>query len=353
MLYKIILKNFLFLLGLILVTLSLLEAAISLSLKCPSCWSVVNNKFIAQKIVRSERNVIQFMDECSEYDKNLTYKLKSGVCSFSNIEYDTIVKADFNGFRQNIDDTTIEVQDCTMLFIGDSLAMGWGVESRETFGSLLAQHFDCKGINMAMSSYGTARQVASLNLSNFEDIDYIIWQYADNDLKENKVFYSNKNYLPIMSEEEYNSVVEVYQNRKKYYFFKYTYTLFNGVYKNIKRKMSVGEEAKISNSIMQEEDYFINALSYLKKKYKNANLVLFEINSTNRNDMSFIGSLEKKYLHKMEEGFFKVSLIDMSKNLTDDDYFVFDDHMNAQGHRAVSDKLISALIDSKILKEDK
>ena len=318
-----------------------MEIALYYSLQCPICWSIVDNKFIAQKIVRSERNVIQFMEECSGYDKDLSYRLKPGSCNFSNIEFDTTININQDGFRVS-SDSTVKDNNCTIAFLGDSLTMGWGVEDYETYSSIISNKMRCNGYNMGVSSYGTVREVLRLNESNMPIPDYIVLQYADNDLKENRSFYNNSNSLDIMSEDKYNSIRSQYLIKKEYFFYKYTYVLFKGIFTHFKKrynKLSKGNADKI-----KEVDYFYNAILKLKPKFKEVKLIIFELNSTNRNDNSFISALRKKYYKKLQEKFPNIILLSIEKDLNINNYFVFDDHMNVSGHKIIANKLEKFLL---------
>src|SRR2546428_13296855 len=74
-------------------------------------------------------------------------------CRFSNREFATWLSVNAMGFRQ----TTQMDGPPRIAVLGDSHAMGWGVEDHETFASLIEQSLGEKVANLSVSSYGTAR----------------------------------------------------------------------------------------------------------------------------------------------------------------------------------------------------
>ena len=143
------------------------------------------------------RNIWQAQENCVQLDKALIYKpSNSGNCTFKNIEFD--VKIDhINGIRiQNHTNKQKESNLKRVLVLGDSHAMGWGVENNETFSALLDAHFNNVIFeNMAVSGYGTPREliVAQNALKAGKKYDLILLQYCDNDISEIEYFFKNKN----------------------------------------------------------------------------------------------------------------------------------------------------------------
>ena len=112
------------------------------------------------------------------------YKPKEGICQFSNPEFKTTLN--FTKFYRShfIKNSEIDKKN-PIIVIGDSIAMGWGVNDNETFFSS-EELSKRKVYNMGVSSYGTVREIKRLKLSPFyEDTDTIIIQYHPNDLDEN------------------------------------------------------------------------------------------------------------------------------------------------------------------------
>ena len=70
--------------------------------------------------------------------------------------------------------------------MGDSFAMGWGVNDNETFSYLLEKKINRPVYNLGVSGYGTVRELIRFKEANLLDkIDTIIIQYCYNDYGEN------------------------------------------------------------------------------------------------------------------------------------------------------------------------
>ncbi|MBM3359699.1 MAG: SGNH/GDSL hydrolase family protein [Betaproteobacteria bacterium] len=73
--------------------------------------------------------------------------------------------------------------------LGDSHAMGWGVDDHQTFAARLQALAGRPVHNLAVSSYGTARELGALERSDLLDaVDTVLVQYCDNDRDENLAF---------------------------------------------------------------------------------------------------------------------------------------------------------------------
>jgi hypothetical protein len=67
--------------------------------------------------------------------------------------------------------------------------MGWGVQDEETFASMLATEHGFEVFNLAVSSYGTARELLRLQREFvLQKDDIVVIQYHPNDLPENLAF---------------------------------------------------------------------------------------------------------------------------------------------------------------------
>src|SRR2546427_10016343 len=124
-----------------------------------------------------DRNIIQALPQCAVYNAQLLYTLRPGGCRFSNREFATWLSVNAMGFRQ----TTQMDGSPRIAVLGDSHAMGWGVEDLETFAALIEQNLGEKVANLSVSSYGTARELIALSRSKQKDVRTIIIAYSDND----------------------------------------------------------------------------------------------------------------------------------------------------------------------------
>lgn len=142
------------------------------------------NKYQSYLYFGGLRNIWQAQPECIDFDPDLLYKPKIGTCTFSNPEFKTILKFDEEGRLGTEKHESFSGPGIAVL--GDSHAMGWGVEDHQTFSAILEKTTKRPVFNLAVSSYGTYRELLRLEKSGLlPRIDTIIIQYCDNDLSEN------------------------------------------------------------------------------------------------------------------------------------------------------------------------
>ena len=196
-----------FVITLIVFTFSLI------SLKNGKVYDLLWIKYIQKNlyIKTGLRNVFQHSsNDCVEFDKDLIYVPKVGECKFSNAEFDTTLSFDKYRRLNSINDK-INKDDEIIAVIGDSIAMGWGVENDETFSYNLQKLTGKKVINMGVSSYGTIREIKRLKSSKYyNQINTIIIQYHVNDLGENihmdpEKIYTQQNFDNYFNEYKDNS----------------------------------------------------------------------------------------------------------------------------------------------------
>ena len=169
-------------------------------------------KYIQKKLYDDGglRNVFQHStNDCVEFSKDLLYVPKKGQCKFDNPEFKTVLN--FDKFRRlNLVDDDINKDDKIIAVLGDSVAMGWGVQNNETFSYNLQNLIGKKVINFGVSSYGTVREIKRLKLSKyFNQIDTIIIQYHLNDRGENISMSPEKKF----KKNEFDKYFSSYQNK--------------------------------------------------------------------------------------------------------------------------------------------
>jgi hypothetical protein len=123
---------------------------------------------------------------CIVPDPDLIYIPGLGTCTFDDIEFKT--KLTFTAEGRN---TGPRPEGTGIAVIGDSHAMGWGVNDLDTFSAQLQKLSGRPVYNLAVASYGTAREVIRLERSGLLDkVDTVIIQYCNNDRNENLEFDS-------------------------------------------------------------------------------------------------------------------------------------------------------------------
>ena len=279
-------------------------------------------KSIQKKIYfEGYRNIWQYNNNCTSYDKNLLYKPKSGECIFNNPEFKTKLK--FDNFKRSSGETNKEINlNDYILVLGDSVAMGWGVNDDETFSHHLEKKINKNVYNLAVSSYGTVREIKRLKMSPYyEKSKDIIIQYHPNDLGENKELDVNK----IYSKEDFDKIFENQKLKKN------NIQVILGTFKSSLRLFF----SDIIDKVFREKnleliDFKIDQ-KYLEKVL-NENLNIQE----KRIIIILIVQPWQKVLNfpnKSEK--LEYVLIKLDKS----EFFIIDDHPNYLGHKKIADKL--------------
>ncbi|MFZ5575210.1 MAG: SGNH/GDSL hydrolase family protein [Pseudomonadota bacterium] len=121
---------------------------------------------------------------CIQPDPDLIYVPSIGTCAFDDIEFKTTLSFTAEGRS-----TGPKPAGTGIAVIGDSHAMGWGVNDGETFAAQLQALSGRPVYNLGVASYGTARELIRLKKSGVLDkVDTVIVQYCNNDRSENLQF---------------------------------------------------------------------------------------------------------------------------------------------------------------------
>jgi len=113
---------------------------------------------------------------CITPDPELIYQPALGTCVFNNIEFKTTLSFTAEGRH-----TGPKPPGTGIAIIGDSHAMGWGVNDLETLSAHLQRLSGRPVYNLGVASYGTVREVLRLKRSGTLDrVDTVILQYCNN-----------------------------------------------------------------------------------------------------------------------------------------------------------------------------
>ena len=229
--------------------------------------------------------MVQFMPECAVYDSSLAYILKPGTCTFSNVEFTTSYSINSMGVRDDED----SLDQPEIIVLGDSYAMGWGVEQDETFSQILEESIDARVLNTGISSYGTARELLLLRRLDKSRLRYVVVQYYFNDDPENRVFLENDNTLKISDREVYEDVVRSTRSRIRYKPFDFVVKFFetlSELIKNMFTEQAVGNRGP-------ELHRLVEVLDILRREINGAKIILFEIEKRNSNNPGLYNDLRK------------------------------------------------------------
>jgi hypothetical protein len=332
-------------------TAVLLEGSLVLLRRVPALSRAGPGREVGRQLYLFDRNIIQFMPEFARYDGELSYLLKPGVSSFSNTEFTVRVHANSVGLR----DDEAALRTPRVVVTGDSHAMGWGVEEEETFAHIIGERTSLPTLNAAMASYGTAREMLLLERIELDSLRCLIIQYSENDYEENKSFHEAGGTLETMGEDAYRRVVDDHARSKVYYPGKYIRQSrplnhamdFFGekIGALFGRAPRVGSGAAKPAGPEDEARMFLEVLGRAGAALDGAQLLVLEINGYSRNnDGEFISALRAEIARGDYPGYIEaMKTLDVSRDLTDDAFWVLDDHMNARGHAVVAERVIELL----------
>jgi len=327
----------------IVVALGLLEGLLLLLLHAPSLTGATPRpvRRLVQQVYRHfNRMLIQFDPNCSRYDPLLTYTLRAGECTFSNIEFSTRIYANPLGVRD--DDEALVAPE--VIVLGDSHVMGWGVEQDETLVRAFARATGLKTLDAGVSSYGTVREMRMLDRLDTTHLKYLIVQYADNDLPENRSFREHDGSIPITPEDQYRKIVDYYRAQRSYYPGKYVFRLFMKI---SRLEAPEPDQLTMGNASPAEEaDLFLNVLAHGTQTtpLDDVQVIVFEINEQIQPPRPFIAALDQARRRADYPAWIqRLIAVDVAPKLTPQDFFVLDDHMRPSGHRKVGEALAAVI----------
>ena len=142
----------------LLASLALIEGSVELMLNNPEHVPDTMIDFWRSYYYSKDQPIVQYLPECAQYDPELTYTLRPGRCRFQSRYFNTWIEANRLGTR----DDERSLSGPEVIVIGDSESMGWGVEQDELYSEIIEQESGRTVLNLAVSSYGTARELQLL-----------------------------------------------------------------------------------------------------------------------------------------------------------------------------------------------
>ncbi len=279
-------------------------------------------KSIQKKIYfRGYRDILHYNESCIKFDENLLYKPKTGICIFANSEFNT--KLTFNNYlRTHNISKSREINNNDIVVLGDSIAMGWGVDDNETFSYHLQTLLNNKVYNMGVSSYGTVREIKKLIQSPYyDDIKTIIIQYHRNDMFENINLNINKKYK--FSDYKKNFNYEMVSSSN------FIFILRN--YKSAIRLFF----SDIIDFIFKEENMELMNFNYDKKYLDKVIINNIDLNKKRVIVIVPIPPWQKTFNFPKNSGKIEYLLIKLEKK----HFFIIDDHPNSLGHKEIAIKI--------------
>lgn len=327
------------------------EGMIFLFLRFP----ILNNYFpffkstITEVYFSRDRNILQFMSRCTRYDPEVSYTLKPGEWDFSNREFCNHYHVNSIGLR----DTESSLDKPEIIVLGDSYAMGWGVEQNETFSQVLENLTGKKVLNAGVSSYGTAREMLFTKRLDLSNVKYLVIQYSNNDFEENSYYIENNFNLQIMTEQDYNKQCSEHENRKRYtlllftqLFLKQFIPQFKSYSSHTQSKVALSSltATKEAEQTIQKSDAEIFLQIISRQNFENIQLIVLNLSHYSLNTRIFIETLASLKKDNNYPAFIQnLKLINAASFLEKSDYYIIDDHLNKYGHLKVANALLKLM----------
>lgn len=296
----------------------------------------------------NSRNIYQAFKDCVELDTQLIYRPRNeSECSFNNLEFSTRL-VHKNGVRWYDRKKSGATSEKEILVLGDSHAMGWGVDGHETFSAILEAELENVRVdNMAVSSYGLPRELMLMKrVFDKEDYDLVIIQYCDNDLREieHYVEHNGVSYdytIPAQSPKPQEKLIDDF---------------YVQLATRIARFPIEGMEGPRKNDLPEPAANIARVLSDFVDVGTSPPLVIFPVNNIREyetfGEYEYLKEAVLRHVPSLAE---KISVIDPLSGMTSDQrethYFLIDGHLNALGHHYLAQAL-QPVIEEKIYTRD-
>lgn len=307
-----------------------------------SAWYIANQQkqgpfsenylnWVRQQYASSFKNTTNFNSDLSRYDSLLTYRFRPNITGrFKNPEFDIEIKTNSLGVR----DDEASLHNPSIVILGDSHGMGWGVEQEARFSEVIGNKLQTNVLNTSITSYGSFRETQLLTELDMDSCKLLIIQYCDNDLEENKA-----NLLKAQKPSIDAHGFDVAERQNK---ISNTYFPFKGIFATLRwligeafnrpsAPSNAGPEV-VSAPKSEHAEAFFPYLARIRTRYKGA-IVVFDLGVYN---FPIVREFQAYHAqHPVPD----VHFVNVHPLLDRRYYFTIDDHINAAGHRKIGTAL--------------
>jgi hypothetical protein len=297
-----------------------------------------------------QEDLLQFDARYATYDKDFFYALKPDTTfNFRNIEFNSIFRTNRIGMRDG--DTALSSAQVACL--GDSYTMGWGVGEGESFPARLSALSGLRVVNMGMASFGTARELKSLQRIDISHLQWLVIQYCSNDQDENKVCTEHNYVLPISTPSKYKGLVEAAASSRHYFPGKYLLIIGNYFWKTMLNRIypffSLRWERKDWGKGQEgQAKLFMDVLLHSSIDFRKTKVVLTMMDDVDNMRGNFLREIQRlsataPYNERLAGG---LHVLDADTLLSQDDRYILDMHFKASGHEKVA-RALSRILQSE------
>ncbi|MFI5183438.1 MAG: hypothetical protein ACHQNV_03490 [Vicinamibacteria bacterium] len=321
----------------LLVTLTITEGFFTLLLMKPSllrAFPATTVSHVRHYYLAHDRNMIQAMRECARFDTGLFYTLRPGTFRFRNREFDNEFRVNSLGVR----DEESALQAPQVVVLGDSYAMGWGVDQDKTIAKTIERKTGLRSLNAGIASYGTVREMRLLDRIDTRALRDLVIVYCNDDVLENRPFLSHGDFT-VGEAGQYEEDVRRAERRKRYWVGRRTFEFLRDV---------LAPETEPGPRAANPEDearYFVNAVRRAgHTDLSRVRIIALEVSQFRLVDSHFALAVRKEVGSDTYPAFIRdMVVLDLVGRLKPEHYYDLDDHLREEGQLAVADAVIEAL----------
>jgi hypothetical protein len=274
--------------------------------------------------------------DCMEFSPaEYVYKMKPGECRFRNLEFNTTLTHDKDGFR-NVNESSRP----QIVSLGDSHTQGWGVGDNETFSRLLESQTGYRVRNLGVASYATMRELEVLE-SYGNRAAYVILQYCDNDANENEMSLKlSREDFRAQVNKQWRERIATYKSGKALGFRKPIQDLVALIRGGSYTWKSAWRKEVQERQLSREADVFAQILVRYRQLLEGKRLIVFESADFGRNSPRFAQAFGAA-LKELE--WLETKVLDSTRILDFSDYYFLDGHIKPAGHRKLGAAFAAAI----------
>ena len=321
----------------VLVTLCIVEGSFTLLLAKPSLLRALpaaTVSHVRRYYLAHDRNMIQAMRECARFDPELFYTLRPGTFRFRNREFDNEFRVNSLGVR----DEESALRAPQVVVVGDSYAMGWGIDQDKTIAKTIERETGRSSLNAGIASYGTVREMRLLDRIDTSALRDLVIVYCNDDVIENRPFMSHGEFT-VGDAGRYEEDVHAAERRKRYWFGRRTVEFLRDVFAPA---ADVGPRPASPES---EARYFVNAVLHAgRTDLSHVRIIALEVSQSRTVDSHFALAVRKEVSADTYPAHIRnMTVLDLVGRLKPEHYYVLDDHLREEGQRAIAGAVVDVL----------
>ena len=277
--------------------------------------------------IKSVRNV--YFD-CTQFvPDDYVYKMKPGQCRLKNLEYDTVLTHDADGFRNQRNTLDFDVAA-----IGASQTQGVGVADDQTYPAILETEYHYRTRNLGLGACATLRELEILSQYG-KDAKYVVIQYTRSDFGENTAALNfGKDEFRSQVETRWRNLIANYQDGKRQGYKKPIHDLAVMVTSlSFESKAAWRKRIITTRNMEAEAAAFSRIIERSRELLEGKRLIILESSDFGLNSPRFVEAFGSE-LRKIN--WLSYRLIDSTKVLSFADHFFLDDHPKPRGQKKLA-----------------